>query len=249
MKTGRWLLGLVVAVGVVAAPASAAQRPAATADFAHTIRSDQRFALQPNTTQTYAMRIAGLGTDANTLLPCFGFDIDGPGVALAAADLEVFGPVVAEPSQASSPDGGIPGAQRQPDGTLVIPDSAAILDQRTLAMGESCEKIGWDFYTSSGRPRLDPWGNPAPAGAARARSASAKARAKAKHRKALHRAHLKMRGATAQDGNVQVTLAGFRNVPGDPWGGEIVVTVRTGALAGTTTLTTHARVLPQRLAA
>jgi hypothetical protein len=245
MKRGRWLVATVLAMAAVAAPAQGA-----TQDYAHLIHSDQRFVLEPNSTHTYSMRIAGLGTDANVLLPCWGFDIAGPGVSLAAADLHVFGPVIPEPGEENKPDGGMPGAVRQPDGSFAYPDSDAVLDARTLAFGEGCRAVDWDFYASDGKVQIDPWGNPVSATGvtgARAASAKARARAKARHRKVLRRAQRKMRGATAQDGQVAVTLAGLRNVPGNPWGAEVVVTVRTGPLAGRTTLTMHARVLPQSM--
>jgi hypothetical protein len=198
------------------------------------------------------MRVSGLGTEANVMLPCWGFAISGPGVSLSAAELNVFGPVLPEPSDVNKPNGGIPGAVRQPDGTFAIPDSAAVLDPETLAFGQGCRAVNWDFYGADGKQQVDPWGNPVSAtGVASASAAIAKARAKAKarHRKVLRRARLKMRGATAHDGGVSVTLAGLRNIFGDQPGAELVVTVRTGALAGPTTLGLHARVLPQRMTA
>lgn len=253
MRKAGWLAATALALGVAAAPASASAsaRPVATPpDYAHPIHSDQAFTLQSNTTQTYAMRINGLGTDANTMLPCDGFEIRGEGVSIAAGDLNLFGPVYPESGHESEPNGGIPGATQQPDGAFAVPDSHAVLDARTLAMGENCAAIDWDFYAPDGEPRLDPYGNPiVKTGVTSARAASAKARkkAKARQRKVLHRAKRKMHGAAATTGGVSVTLAGLRNIPGNPWGAEIVVTVQTGTLAGPTTLKTHARVLPQRL--
>ena len=250
MKRGL-LLATVLALSVVA-PASADDRPRATVDFAHLIRSDQRFTLQPNTTQTYRMPVAGLGVDANVMLPCWGFEISGPGVSLVAAELNPFGQVWPEPGDENKPDGGIPGAVRQPDGTLALPESGAVLDAEQLAFGQGCRAAGWDFFGPDGKQQIDPWGNAvAVTGVTSARSAStkARARAKARHRKVLRRARLKIRGATARDGAVTVTLAGLDSPGAKPGQPEVVVTVRTGALAGPTTLTMHARVLPQRMVA
>jgi hypothetical protein len=66
-------------------------------------------------------------------------------------------------------------------------------------------------------------------------------RVKPKHKVKARRANV------VDDGTATVTLGGMRYVtPGDVRGGvEMVVTVTTGALAGPTTLTTHARVLLQ----
>ena len=63
------------------------------------ISTDQTFALESNTSREIVVPIAGLGQAQNVLEPCFGFEIKGPGVDLAGANLETFGPV--DPNDAS----------------------------------------------------------------------------------------------------------------------------------------------------
>jgi hypothetical protein len=231
----RTSLAAVAAAALYASPALA-QAPD------QMIASDQTVALESNTTREIAMPIKGLGQDWNVLVPCFGFSISGPGVDLAGANLEGFGPAI--PEDASRPDGGIPGAQRQPDGSFVVPESAAVLTPEVLRLGANCRSVGWDFYGADGEPVLDPYGNPkaakAPATAAAARKQ--KAASKRKRDSARRLMGRKIVGRTAAQGPVSVTLAGITSRSGRL---EMVVRVTTGALAGPTAVSMHARVLKQ----
>ena len=228
----RTSLVAVAAAALYAAPASA-----------DTISSDTTVALESNTTREYTLPIQGLGQEWNVLEPCYGFSVTGPGVDLAGANLAPFGTTV--PEDASRPDGGIPGAERQGDGSFSLPESAAVLTPEVLRMGANCRAVGWDFYGADGEPVLDPYGNPkaakAPANAAAARKQ--KASSKRKRAKARTRMSRKIVGRAASQGPVTVSLAGITTRPGRPT--EIVLRITTGALAGATTLDMHARVLEQ----
>ncbi|WP_157591915.1 hypothetical protein [Solirubrobacter soli] len=217
------------AVATAAAAMTAALAPAAA--LADTIDTDKSFELQSNTTREIVVPIDGLGQAYNVLTPCFGFEVKGPGVDLAGANLETFGP--AYPEDASLPDGGIPGAQRQPDGSFVIPESVAVLNAEVLRMGANCRSVGWDFYGADGEPQLDAYGNPLTSNTAKAKAASKRKRAAA--RKQMSR---KIVGRAAQQGPVTVTLAGLRER-------TLVLRITTGQLIGTTTVSAHARVLRQ----
>jgi hypothetical protein len=228
----RTSLVALAAAALYAAPASA-----------DTISSDSTVALESNTTREYTLPIQGLGQEWNVLEPCYGFSVTGPGVDLAGANIAPFGTAV--PEDASRPDGGIPGAQRQGDGSFTLPESAAVLTPEVLRMGANCRSVGWDFYGADGEPLLDPYGNPkaakAPANAAAARKQ--KASSKRKRAKARTRMSRKIVGRAASQGPVTVSLAGITTRPGRPT--EIVLRITTGALAGATTLDMHARVLEQ----
>jgi hypothetical protein len=176
--------------------------------------------------------IEGLGQAHNVLVPCYGFDIKGPGVDLAGAHVETFGPVF--PEDPSLPDGGIPGAQRQADGSFLIPDSAAVLTAEVLRTGANCRSVGWDFYGADGEPQLDAYGNPLTASTGKA----AKAASKRKRDAGRKRMSRRIVGHAAQQGPVTVTLAGLRQ-------GALVLRITTGRLDGTTTVSAHARVLRQ----
>jgi hypothetical protein len=218
------------AVATAAAAMTAGLAPAAAlADT--TIDTDKSFELESNVSRELVVPIAGLGQAHNVLTPCFGFEISGPGVDLAGANLEGFGPAI--PEDASLPDGGIPGAQRQADGSFVVPESAAVLNAEVLRMGANCRSIGWDFYGADGEPQLDAYGNPLTSNTAKAKAASKRKRTAA--RKRLSR---KIVGRAAQQGPVTVTLAGLRER-------AIVLRITTGQLNGTTTVSAHARVLRQ----
>lgn len=228
------------AAAAFAAGAAAAAPAHAGVDYANPIVSKERFTLQPNTTKTYTMPIAGLGQGANVLQPCWGFEVRGPGVNLVAAGLETYGTVVPEPGHENRPDGGVPGAERQPDGTFAISADKAVLGAFQARQGASCSAIGWAFSDASGRARLDANGDVA-SGAVGARAAS-----RAQRRIRRMRRQISQRARQAQAGAVTVTLAGLRNPAGPA---EIVVTIRTGDVPAGTTLTTHARVLPQTVSA
>jgi hypothetical protein len=215
---------------IVLSAATAMLAPAA-ALASPSIATDRSFELESNANREIVVPIEGLGQAHNVLEPCFGFDITGPGVDLAGANLETFGP--AFPEDAQAPDGGIPGAQRQADGSFSIPESAAVLTAEVLRMGANCRSVGWDFYGADGEPTLDAYGNPLTSTTAKAKAASKRKRTAA--RKRMSR---RIVGRTAQQGPVTVTLAGLRQ-------GALVLRVTTGRLNGKTTVSAHARVLKQ----
>ena len=96
----------------LAAVATAATAMLAPAAANASIVTDQSCELQSNTTREIVVPINGLGQAHNVLEPCFGFEITGPGVDLAGANLETFGPVpsgdaelIAQPGVRHSPTG------------------------------------------------------------------------------------------------------------------------------------------------
>ena len=223
MRSRLTLAAAAAAATVTFAPAAAHANP--------TISTDRTFELQSNSNREIVVPIEGLGQAHNVLEPCFGFEITGPGVDLAGANLETFGP--AYPEDANLPDGGIPGAQRQGDGSFTIPESAAVLTAEVLRMGANCRSVGWDFNGSDGEPQLDPYGNPQTSDTAKAKAASKRKRTAARRRMSR-----KIVGRAAQQGPVTVSLAGLRQ-------GALVLRITTGQLNGTTTVSAHARVLRQ----
>lgn len=224
MRSRLTLATAAAAATAVLAPAAALANP--------TIATDRSVELQSNTTREIVVAFDGLGQAQNVLVPCFGFEIKGPGVDLAGAHVESFGPAV--PEDASLPDGGIPGAQRQPDGSFAIPESAAVLTAEVLRMGANCRSVGWDFYGADGEPQLDSYGNPLTSSTGKA----AKAASKRKRDAGRKRMSRKIVGRAAQQGPVSVTLAGLRQ-------GALVLRITTGQLNGTTTVSAHGRVLEQ----
>ena len=223
MRSRLTLATAAAAATTLLAPVAALASP--------TIATDRTFELESNANREIVVPIDGLGQAHNVLVPCFGFEIKGPGVDLAGAHLETFG--VAHPEDPSLPDGGIPGAQRQADGSFAIPESAAVLTADVLRMGANCRSVGWDFYGADGEPQLDAYGNPLTSTTAKAKAAS-----KRKRDAARKRMSRRIVGRAAQQGPVTVTLAGLRER-------TIVLRISTGQLNGTTTVSTHSRVLRQ----
>ena len=221
MRTRLTLATAAVAATAALAPAAALASP--------TITTDQSFELQSNATQEVVVPINGLGQAHNVLEPCFGFEITGPGVDLAGANLETFGPIAADDEELQ----GLPNVVRQPDGSFAIPESAAVLTAEVLRMGANCRSVGWDFTGPDGEPQLDAYGNPKTSNSAKAKAASKRKRTAA--RKRMSR---RIVGRAAQQGPVTVTLAGLRDR-------ALVLRVTTGQLNGTTTLSAHTRVLKQ----
>jgi hypothetical protein len=220
----------------IAAVALAAPTAAHAGVTGPPIRFDRQVTLEPNAVATYRMNISALGKDSNVLIPCWGFSIEGPGIDLAAGGLYAFGPVYVEPGQRDLPRGAV----RQPDGSYVVPESAATVDAERVVIGRNCRSVGWDFYDDDFRPQLDPYYNPVPETGPRPAKAS-----KRLHARRLRSARRQVKGRAAQDGPVTVTLAGYTWLADKTY--DLVVTVRTGALPGPTTLSLHARVLPQRV--
>lgn len=156
----RSLLALTAICALGAGVASAAAEPSTPPptqppplDAASIIRTDESIVLKSNAEQTLRMPIKGLGVAQNTLAPCFGFEIKGPGVKLAAADLEYFGATVPEPGHENDPDGGVRGAVRQADGTFVIPSTIAKVRGEHLRAGATCAAAGWDFSRAKASAR------------------------------------------------------------------------------------------------
>ncbi|WP_205698502.1 hypothetical protein [Conexibacter sp. SYSU D00693] len=234
----------IAAAALLAATASstavaAQDRPAPHFDPSKVVKYDATYTLESNTSKEYRLPVEALGQDWNTVLPCQGIEISGPGIDLAAQTFEYFGVVEPEPAAANTPNGGIPGAVKQPDGTFVRPESEAKLNAESLRFGASCKAVGWDFVGADGKPTLDPYGNPYPA-SGKARTAKASRALKAKR---LKTAKKKVKGRAAQSGPVTVTLVGTTRARGDSM--DLVVRVSTGQLTGRTTLAMHSRVLRQ----
>ena len=100
----RTSLVAVAAAALYAAPASA-----------DTIATDKTVELESNTNREIAVPIPGLGQAQNVLEPCFGFEITGPGVDLAGANLETFGTTVSrgrEPARRRHPGRAAPGRRQ-----------------------------------------------------------------------------------------------------------------------------------------
>jgi hypothetical protein len=280
------ILASLVAAGSLAGSASADAQSGArwmprSVDPSMLTHAAGRWELQSNTTQTYTLNIpVGLGQDHNLLLPCFGFDIHGGGTDLDVANPRSFGPVRSNPDATTPPDtppspdgvrhigdGGIPGAQLQPDGTYAIPESLAVVGPVNLHEGASCAAAGWHEYDQHGNPTnvalpnyarnpaavadTDLIENVAMATTAKAKAkakAKAAARRKAKAYKKSSKAKKKVRPARSAQvaGAVTVELAGFTGFPDTPDNPmRLVVRVTTGQLSGPATLRMRADVLKQ----
>jgi hypothetical protein len=189
---------------------------------------DRSWTLQSNTSQEFRMNLSEMGRGWHVLVPCWGFDIVGPGVDLSAANLSTFGPI---PPANIVPGEPLPSsAVQQPDGTWVIPDSAAAVGASERAVGADCRAIGWNFFVPDGKA-----------------SAAARKQARRTHRpiklKAVKRRRTGLRRAQPATSPVNVTLGGMQ--PAANGSLDLVVRVTTGELSGPTTLTTHGRVLLQ----
>jgi hypothetical protein len=148
------ILASVIAVGALTGPATATAkrwRPPPV-DPSRIVHSAQSWQLQSNTTQTYSLPITGIPENFNTLLPCAGFEIKGSGVDLAAVNLNGFGPVTPMPGKEGTPDGGIRFAERQPDGSYVIPESRAVVGPLNQHEAIGCALSGYHWYDSKGNP-------------------------------------------------------------------------------------------------
>lgn len=143
---------VMAAAAAAAVSASAQEAPSTAANPAQPTlkRSDYRFSyhytertwrLAPNATQVFRMPIERF--DEGTLTPCWGFDISGPGVQYAIANLGFYGPVAAVPHNGTDARGEHPVAVRQADGTLAIPPEHAALSVTQLLDGWRCHATGW----------------------------------------------------------------------------------------------------------
>ena len=220
------ILASVIAAGALTGPAAATAkrwRPPPV-DPARIVRSAHSWPLQSTTTQTYSLTIAGIPKDFNTLLPCAGFDIKGSGVDLAAVNLPGFGPVDPMPGMAGTPDGGIHFAERQPDGSYVIPESRAVVGPLNQHEAIGCALSGGHWYDSKGNPNNVALPN-----------------------YVKHKPRLPGRTKPTQvAGPVSVTLAGFTGHTAADGPPRLVLRITTGELSGPVKLRMRADVLKQR---
>ena len=169
------------------------------------------------------MTIAGIHQDFNILLPCGGFEIKGSGVDLAAVNLIGFGPVDPMPGMEGTPDGGIHFAERQPDGSYVIPESRAVVTYATSTR-PSAARFGLSLVRQQGQPQQR-----RPAQLRQAQAAAARP----------HQAHAGRRSGVGDAGWFHRLTAGN----GPP---RLVVRITTGELSGPVKLRMRADVLKQR---
>jgi hypothetical protein len=220
------ILASVIAAGALTGPATATAkrwRPPPV-DPARIVRSANSWELQSNTTQTFSLKIAGIPKDFNILLPCGGYDIKGSGVDLAAVNLIGFGPVDPLPGKNGTPDGGIHFAERQPDGSYVIPESRAVVTFANQHEAIGCALSGYHWYDSKGNPNNVALPN------------------YIKHKPRVP-GHTK---PTQVAGPVSVTLAGLTGLATGHGPPRLVVRVTTGELSGPVKLRMRADVLKQR---
>lgn len=229
------LTAAALAATALAAPAAAQAAPLDQYVAPHpVVKYDQAWTLQANTTQEFRMPLTELGSEAHVLVPCWGLEVKGPGVDIAAASLENFGAlppatvVPGEPVPSYAPT-----ATQQADGTWVIPDSAAALGTPQLEAGADCRAIGWDVFVTGDKASA----------AARGKAKRTRRPVKVKVKKKATKKSTARRATAAQAGAVNVTLGGLEFARGRS--ADVVVRITTGDLAGPTTLTTHGRVLLQ----
>lgn len=248
MQKASITLAAVVAAGALAAPASARWLPKPV-DPARIIHSEASYDLASGTTQTYSLKIKGLGEDFNVLLPCWGFDIHGGGVDLDVGQPVAFGPTAApDPRRLGTPDGRVPGSQQQPDGSWVIPESVAVVGPVELKTGSKCAASGWQAYDDKGNPTdvlMPAWARSGANGGTASVSSKSKSKSKSNaKKKAKARKRVVHRGRSAQvTGAASVTLAGITHTADHSL--NLVVRVTTGQLSGPAKLTMRGDVLRQ----
>jgi hypothetical protein len=239
-------INLTVALAAVAllAPAAAPAKPAKAGKMLQfvapkpVVRYDKAFTVAPNTTQTFRMAIPALDGSTKALqVPCWGFDLVGPGMDLAAAGLQGFGWIAGAGAGAGTSSGGDGNgaAVQDASGAWVLPDSDAALGSAQWREGQLCRTIAWDVYVD---PKIDGPDSAVARAERKARRTHLPVAVNPRHKVKTRRANV------INDNSVTVSLAGMRYlVAGNPRGGvEMVVTLTAGDLAGPTTLTTHARV-------
>lgn len=223
------LLGAIAfALGVRAGAAAASDPPLQYVTPRPVVPYDRTFRVEPNTTRTYRLSLDAMSRPTAALAPCWGYDLTGPGIDVAAGDLHIFG-WLAEPGRTP-----IDSSAQQRDDGWYLPDAVAVVGQGERDRGAECRKIGWDVFVGTDS------GVASPAEARRAR------RTKHAIRIQHPRRRTKARPANRMDnGSVQVPLAGVRMIPHQRRM-EVVVRLVAGALAGPTTITLHGRVLITR---
>jgi hypothetical protein len=220
------ILAAIIAAGALTGPATATAkrwRPPPV-DPSRIVRSANSWQLQSTTTQTYSLAIAGIPKDYNVLLPCAGFDVKGSGVDLAAVNLSGFGRVDPMPGKEGTPDGGIRFAERQPDGSYVVPESRAVVGPLNQHEAIGCALSGGHWYDSKGNPNNVALPN-----------------------YIKHKPRLPGRTKPTQvAGPVSVTLAGFTGGATGDGPPRLVLRITTGELSGPVKLRMRADVLKQR---
>jgi hypothetical protein len=230
------LLG-AAALGVPApAPASAEPTPSQFVTPYPVAAHDQRFDVRPNAEQTFRLDLPEMRRPRAVLAPCWGFDLTGPGVDVAAAGLKGFGWIadpdadwrVIQPTLAA-------GVELRDDGWY-LPASRAVVDLDQMAQGAWCRAVGWSMFVSP---------TEGVASRAEVRRARRDHRIVRIARPRLPDAARARRANTYNDNAVRVTLAGTRFISPHDRGLQLVVRTVSGPLAGPTTITLHARVALQ----
>lgn len=195
----------------------------------HVAAHDVSYVLAPNSDRTFRLALPELRRPGAVLVPCWGFDLVGPGIDLAAASLKPFGWVTeADPRYRN------PRAVRREDGWY-LPESDAVVDLRQMADGAACRTVGWSTFVEAG----DGVASAAEVRRARRQNRVVRIRHPRVGPKGGSRAN------RYNDGTTTVPLAGLERRPRSRVS-EVVVRVVTGPLAGPTTITLHGRVVVPR---
>jgi hypothetical protein len=233
-------LTVVLAAVALLAPAAAPAKPVKAGTMLQfvapkpVVRYDKTFTVAPNTTQTFRMAIPALDGSTKALqVPCWGFDLVGPGMDLAAAGLQGFGWIAGTGTGSGGEGNGA--AVQDASGAWVLPDGNAVLSSAQWREGQLCRTIAWDVYVD---PKIDGPDSAVARAERKARQTHLPVAVTPRHKVKVTRANV------INDNSVTVRLAGMRYlVAGNPRAGvEMVVTLTSGDLAGPTKLTTHARV-------
>jgi hypothetical protein len=221
------LLG-AVALGTPAGVAAASRPPLQYVTPQPIIRYDRTYRVTPNTTRTYRLSLSAMSRPTAALTPCWGYDLTGPGLDVAAGNLHIFGWLAAPDRSPIDPS-----AERRADGWW-LPDSVATVGRDELDAGAECRTIDWDTFVSPESGVASP-------------SEARLARQRQRPIRIRHpRRRTKARPANrVDDGSVQVPLAGVRMIPHQRRM-EVVVRLVAGPLAGPTTITLHGRVVITR---
>jgi hypothetical protein len=223
------LLG-ALALGVGAGTASARPDLPQYVTTDRIVVHDVSFHVAPDATQTFELPIAELALPRSVLIPCWGFDLTGPGVDLAAADLWTYGWVTDPTDPAPYPEG----VERRDDGWY-LPETRATVRIRQRDAGARCRQIGWSRYVDA---------RAGVASAAEVHRARSRPHSMVRIRHPRRKARVKPANRV-DDGSIKVVLGGLRLLPHSRQL-RLVVTLVAGPLAGPTTITLHARVLVRR---
>lgn len=138
------IVGLLAAAPVAGAQDAPTPKPPRVTE---TFQTQQTWTLKPNAEQTFSVRVKGLtaARDSAILAPCWGFAITGRGINLPIGEPDYYGQVTPEPGHENTDNGGIPGAERQSDGTFVVPESNATVGAYQIRRGLDCQARGWSW--------------------------------------------------------------------------------------------------------